>query len=61
MRYQDLAEMPCSIDRLRDWGDAHVRLVCDECEDELSAKDVAPESGPGMSAAADEVVSASSN
>lgn len=33
-------------------GEAHVRLECDTCRKELTARDVAPEPGPGMTAAA---------
>ncbi|UGT42013.1 helix-turn-helix transcriptional regulator [Nocardia yamanashiensis] len=29
-------------------GEAHVHLVCDACEQEITARDVTPEAGPGM-------------
>ncbi|WP_243841380.1 helix-turn-helix domain-containing protein [Mycobacterium sp. DL592] len=33
-------------------GEAHIRLECDTCHEELTARDVAPEAGPGMTALA---------
>ncbi|WP_405491438.1 winged helix-turn-helix transcriptional regulator [Nocardia sp. NBC_00511] len=33
-------------------GEGHVRLECDRCGNELTARDVTPEAGPGMAAAA---------
>ena len=33
-------------------GDAHVTLACDRCGDALTARDVAPEPGPGAALAA---------
>lgn len=32
-------------------GEAHVRLSCDVCDAEMTARDVAPEIGPGLMAA----------
>lgn len=32
-------------------GEAHVRLECDECGTELTARDVTPEPGPGLKGA----------
>ncbi|MBF6213113.1 helix-turn-helix transcriptional regulator [Nocardia puris] len=32
-------------------GEAHVRLECDECGTELTARDVTPEPGPGLAGA----------
>jgi DNA-binding HxlR family transcriptional regulator len=32
-------------------GEAHVHLSCDKCDDELTARDITPEAGPGMVAA----------
>lgn len=29
-------------------GEAHVHTVCDHCGEEITARDVAPEAGPGM-------------
>ncbi|MFI1913245.1 winged helix-turn-helix transcriptional regulator [Nocardia sp. NPDC020380] len=31
-------------------GEAHVRLECDRCGSELTARDVTPEAGPGLTA-----------
>jgi len=33
-------------------GEAHVTLACDRCGDELTARDVVPEAGPGAAQAA---------
>ena len=33
-------------------GEAHVTLACDRCGDELTARDVVPEAGPGAARAA---------
>lgn len=32
-------------------GEAHVHLSCDTCDQELTARDVIPEAGPGLTAA----------
>jgi len=31
-------------------GEAHARLICDGCGEEIGARDVAPEAGPGLRA-----------
>jgi len=44
-------DAPPAYYRHRDCGgDAHVHIVCDVCGGELSAQDVSPEPGPGMTA-----------
>jgi DNA-binding HxlR family transcriptional regulator len=43
------ADGPPVLYRHRDCGgEAHAHLICDRCGDELTARDVVPEPGPGM-------------